>query len=173
MQKLRLAFRGWNRRREEDTKRKQQEFLQRNTTWGAAAATNVAAATAASRSTIDLEGLQVAYLDDSGKIVHYLDVESGEVIEFGAMERRDDIAQKPARYKKVPTRNAASEEADRRDFAASLDPGAMRDRLSRSGDAAEFRRTLGTDRKIERAWYNFKNERATKAIEKWLKEIGK
>lgn len=172
MQKMRIAFRGWSRRREEEAKRKEKEFLQRNVTWAAPAAPAQVAPQRSSKVALDLEGLQVAYLDDSGKIAHYLDLETGEVIEFGSGEHRDDIVQKPARYKKVPTRTDVSDDADRRAFAASLDAGPVRERLARSPDAADFRRQLAADRGIERAWYNFKNERATQAIAKWLKEIG-
>jgi hypothetical protein len=68
MQKLRLAFRGWSRRREDDAKRKEQEFLQRNVTWAKPAAPAPSQSVAKSALAIDLEGLQVAYLDDSGKM---------------------------------------------------------------------------------------------------------
>jgi hypothetical protein len=37
------------------------------------------------------------------------------------------------------------------------------------GSAEEFRRALSGDRAMERAWYNFKNDRAIAAIEQWLK----
>jgi hypothetical protein len=173
MQKLRLAFRGWSRRRDEEAKRKEQEFLQRNVTWG-----NVGTGLTPSRSGLqpaaafDLEGLQIAYLDDSGKIAHYLDADTGEVIEFGSTESRPEITGNAARYKRVPTRSSVSDDADRRDFAASLDKGSIRDRLLSSADAAAFRRVLASDRTTERAWYNFKNERATQAIARWLKELG-
>ncbi|MBV9496227.1 MAG: hypothetical protein JOZ54_18405, partial [Acidobacteria bacterium] len=60
MQKLRLAWNGWNRRREDA----QQEFLARNTSWAPATpAASAAAAASATGPQVDLEGLQVAYLD--------------------------------------------------------------------------------------------------------------
>ena len=33
-------------------------------------------------------------------------------------------------------------------------------------------KVVASDRGVERAWYNFKNDRATKAIESWLRAIG-
>lgn len=173
MQKLRLALRGWSRRRDEEAKRKQQEFLQRNVTWGnAGTGSSTSHRGSKPLSTLDLEGLQIAYLEDSGKIAHYLDTDTGEVIEFGSTESRPEITGNAARYKRVPTRSSVSDDADRRDFAASLDKGVIRERLLSSADAAAFRRVLASDRTTERAWYNFKNERATQAIARWLKELG-
>ena len=168
MQKLRLAWNGWQRRRQDA----QQEFVARNAGWsGVRQAPSPVKApgqtgdgqTGAPVLHIDLEGLQVAFLDDSGLIVYYLDTESGEVVEA----RLGETYAAP-RYRAVPRRNAASDAADRREFVATLDPSPLRDALRAAKDAAEFRRVLSDDRKLERAWYVFKNERATAAIESWL-----
>ena len=77
MQKLRLAWRGWQRRREES----QQEFVARNAGWTAAtpAPAPVVRPADAVTTSIDRDGLQCAYLDESGQIAYYLDIESGEV----------------------------------------------------------------------------------------------
>jgi hypothetical protein len=69
-------------------------------------------------------------------------------------------------------RSAASDAADRREFVASLDESALKTALRSAKDAAEFRRVLSDDRKLERAWYVFKNDRATAAIEAWLRPRG-
>ena len=164
MQKLRLAWRGWARRREEA----QQEFLAKNT-WsvGGQAPSPVERAQAgAPVPPLDLEGLQVAYLDDSGRIAYYLDTENGEVV-----EARDGETYAEPRYRRVPRRSVASDAADRREFVATID-SPMKDRLRAAKDPAEFRRILSEDRKLERAWYVFKNDRATAAIEAWLKSRG-
>lgn len=151
MQKLRLAWSGWQRRREEADR----EFLARNASWGPAAAP--AAASRASGPKVDLEGLQVAYLDDSGRISYYLDTETGDVVDV-----HDGSPRALPRYRPVPRRSEASDAADRRAFVEKLDL-----RIAHA-DAAEFRRAIAADRAVERAWYNFKNERATAAIEAWL-----
>jgi hypothetical protein len=172
LQKIRLAFRGWSRRREEARK----EFLRSNTNWTpsrVAQAVQPAPPKQTTKQTIDLEGLQVAFLDDSGQIEHYLDSELGDVIEF----RSDDAAQNahiaPPRYRRVPARTPQSDANDRRAFVAQLDPSSTRDELSRATGVPEaFRRTLSKNRTVERAWYNFKNARASAAIERWLREIG-
>ena len=166
MQKIRLALRGWSRRREEQ----QAEFLQRNVTWGkpADAQAPTRHPLPATRSaSIDRDGLNAAYLDNSGKIAHFLDVESGEVIEFGASESRPEVTGDTARYRRVPARTSASEAEDRRAFVDALE-SPMRDQLA-AADEADFRRIIATDRSIERAWYNFKNDRALAAIEAWLR----
>jgi hypothetical protein len=162
MQKIRLVIRGWNRRREE----REREFLAKNTVWAPAPAGAGVLKPASTQKAIDFEGLTVAWLDDSGQFEHYLDLEGGEVI-----DTRDSLT--GDRYRRVPSRSAQSEVDDRRAFVAALDPSATRDRLAACiGVAEAFRRTLATNRKLERAWYNFKNDRAIAAIQSWLREIG-
>jgi hypothetical protein len=161
LQKLKLAFRGWARRREES----QREFLARNTGWAAPAGKRSESVTSKG-SAIDLEGLQVAYLDESGQIVYYLDTESGDVVDV-----RDGRVMPNPRYRRVPRRNDASEAEDRRAFVAALDGSSMREALAACPDGAQFRGVLARDRALERGWYNFKNDRATAAIEAWLRSV--
>ncbi|HYS53793.1 MAG TPA: hypothetical protein VER58_08555 [Thermoanaerobaculia bacterium] len=154
MQKIRLAIRGWSRRREE----KEREFLAKNA-WGGAPPTPAAASPARSPALhIDIDGLTVAYLDGSGQMVHYLDIETGEVIDTGD-------ALTGGRYRRIPSQ---SEAADRQAFIEAQEDSGTRARL-RSGD---FRAEIARDRAVERAWYNFRNDRAIAAIEKWLRENG-
>lgn len=157
LQKIRLAIRGWNRRREE----KQQEFLAKNQ-WspGLSRVAEPAKAGAPPVLHIDIEGLVVAYLDDSGQFLHYLDVESGDVIDTRQ-------AMTGPRYHRVPSR--PSEADDRREFIAMLDDSGARARLAA---AQNFRSELAGDRALERAWYNFRNDRAIAAVEMWLRTIG-
>ena len=173
-QKIRLALRGWNRRREEEHKRKQDEFLRRNVKWGVQPAAQPPAqvpAAGGSRSplnkiTVDLDGLQAAYLDGSGVIAYYLDVESGEVV-----ERRDGAALDAARFKRVPPR--APELDDRRAFIETLEPASsIRMLLMKNVGSPAFRGVLASDRTTERAWFNFRNDRATEAVEEWLTKSG-
>ena len=100
----------------------------------------------------------VAFLDDSGRIAYYLDTESGEVVDV-----RDAAALAPPRYRRVPARSEQSDAADRRAFA--MKHQAL---LSSVGSAENFRSALSKDRALERAWYNFKNDRAIAAINAWL-----
>lgn len=174
LQKIGLAWRGWNRRREE----RNAEFLAKQPTWSAPVATSspaTQAAAAAPRSgpEIDREGLQVAYLDDSGAMLYFLDIESGDVIDMPVTSPLCDVTNNSSRYRAVPTRTPESEAEDRREFFSILDAGKLRDRLGAAlTDATEFRRVLADERPIERAWYNFKNDRANAAIEQWLRVIG-
>jgi hypothetical protein len=161
MQKIRLGIRGWQRRREESEK----SFVMRNASWGAAAA--VAAPPAAKTRTfaIDMEGLTVAYLDDSGQLAHFLDTSDGEIVDARVADASTYAA---PRYRRIPSRNPNADAEDRRAFIASLDASPSRDALARSSDADSFRRALSQDRTVERAWYNFRNDRAIAAIEDWL-----
>ena len=166
-QKMKLAFRGWSRRREEQ----EREFLRKNMKWGvpppeAEAAPPVAAPKPASALAAkpDLEGLQAAYLDASGVIAYYLDTESGEVV-----ESRDGATLDASRYRRVPVRK--SEDDDRRAFIETLEASDARTALMKSVGSATWRSVLASDRSIERAWYNFRNARATTAIEEWLARL--
>src|SRR3954452_24335033 len=82
MQKIRLAFRGWQRRREE----REKEFLTRNASWGVDAPGAVAAPAKTRTFAIDMEGLTVAYLDDSGQLAHFLDTSDGEIVDVRIAE---------------------------------------------------------------------------------------
>jgi hypothetical protein len=159
MQKIRLAFRGWQRRRAET----EQEFVSRNASWGAAPAIAATAPAKARAFAVDMEGLTVAYLDDSGQLAHFLDTSDGEIVDVRISET---AAYPEPRYRRIPSRSADAE--DRRAFIASLEPSPTRDALARSIDADSFRRALAGNRTAERAWYNFRNDRAIAAIEAWL-----
>jgi len=167
MQKIRLAFRGWQRRREESEK----EFVKRNAGWAAAPAAAVAAPPKARSYEIDTEGLTVAYLDDSGQLAHFLDTEDGEIVDLRVAELSAHPELVPPRYRRVPSRSEKSEAEDRRAFMASLEASPARDALARTIDSDAFRSTLASDRTIERAWYNFRNDRAIAAIEAWLETL--
>ncbi len=169
IQKIRLALKGWSRRREAA----QKEFVTRNVGWGEPGVEPRGAA-APSRPSIaanlahDMDGLVVAFLDDSGVIAYYLDSEAGEVIDV-----RDGSALAAPRYRRVPSRDQANDAADRRAFIDSRDPGAGRDKLMRAAASGEeFRRALGNDRSLERAWYSFKNDRVLLAVRDWLRREG-
>jgi hypothetical protein len=169
MQKIRLALRGWSRRREEA----QKEFVARNVGWSAPAPPSPAgrqapppAASSSASSPPDIDGLVVAFLDDSGRIDYYLDRESGEVIDV-----RDGATLPPTRFRRVPRRSEANETVDRGLFVDTLEPGVKRDALARaSASSEEFRKVLGEDRSLERKWYSFKNDRVVRVVEAWLKE---
>ncbi len=173
MQRVRLAIRGWMRRREGDAEKRNAEFLRRNAGWGTSPEASLKPAHVTGITAIDLEGLQVAYLDDSGRMEHFLDSSSGEVIDI-MLSDPDAIARARgnAGWRKVPRRSDESEGADRAAFVEEMEPGSARNDLrhSLSGDdaAKNFRKLIARDRAIERAWYNFKNDRATEAIEAWL-----
>ena len=169
MQKIRLALRGWSRRREE----KDLEFLRKNASWGVAngapASAGPAKAGAPSAGTllksVDIDGLQAAYLDGSGRIAYYLDVESGDIV-----ERRDGALMDGTRYRRIPS--GGGDIAERRAFIETLEPSHMRELLMKSVNSPTFRSVLASDRALERSWYNFRNERATAAVKAWLTKSG-
>src|SRR5688500_6844830 len=119
-QRMKVAFRGWSRRRDEDAKQRQAEFLRSNTGWGKQSQEMRGCPVdlpppppQPSKSAIALEGLQAAFLDSSGAIAYYLDIETGEVIERPA----SDAALPEARYRRAPTRTTESDAEDLTAFA--------------------------------------------------------
>jgi hypothetical protein len=166
-QRLKVAFRGWSRRRDDEAKRRQEEFLQRNTSWAPRQPAPVRPSHAPSRPDVDLDGLQAAFLDSSGAIAYYLDVETGEVVE----RRTTDPPLTDARHRRVPVRTLQSDADDRAAFASKIENAALRQTLLEAADAAAFRRAISGDRAVERAWYNFKNDRATIAIAAWIRSL--
>ncbi|HXI11256.1 MAG TPA: UPF0158 family protein [Thermoanaerobaculia bacterium] len=183
MQKLRLGIRGWSRRQDEQRLSRDREFLQKNSSWGSPPVTPAVVQVPTSRVKenaaveADLDGLQVAFLDDSGQIEHYLDRESGEVIEFLPNDPSPRPLSSDRRYARVPGRTEATENDDRRQFLDTIEDAELKKRLvgaTASADAAgNFRSVLGTNRAAERAWYNFKNERAYTVIQEWLVTLDK
>lgn len=122
---------------------------------------------------IDLDGLQVAYLDESGRIEYFLDVETGEVVEIRSGQPRTDVDRAPSRFLRVPRRTEESEAEDRWAFLGTVEDPAMKRELSGAAEEpARFRALLAHDRMLERAWYSFKNDRASEAIEAWLRGKG-
>ena len=173
MQKIRLWLRGWNRRREE----KLQEFLEKESVRPSRSDRPVPPVTLVDTQddrqvrpgrplSVDMDGLQAAYFDGSGQIAYYLDVESGEVVEQRAGEPLD-----ATRYKRVPAMSN-NDIGERRAFIDTLDPSPTRDLLMKSVNTPAFRTALASDRATERAWYNFRNDRAIAAIDSWLKKLG-
>lgn len=117
---------------------------------------------------LDLDGLQVAYLGVA--LAHYLDVETGEIVDQPLDDEPPGDAQ---RFRRIPTRTPESELEDRRLFVEQMDFSVLREQLARAiEDWNAFRHVLAADRKIERHFFNFKNDQATRAIETWLAEEG-
>ena len=117
---------------------------------------------------LDLDGLQVAYLGVA--LAHYLDVETGDIIDLPLDAPPPGDAE---RFRRIPTRTEDSEIEDRRLFVENMDRSPMRDVLAKTlEDHQAFRRVLLEDRRTERAFFNFKNDRATRAIEEWAREEG-
>jgi len=171
-QKLQVGFRVWSRRRDEDAKKRDEEFLKRNVSWGTQSTVLPPPTQSGGSATalqIDREGLQVAYLDDSGRIAYFLDVETGDVIEIRG-ETRPEVSGNGARYKRVPQRG--SDAQDREAFVETLEPSPVRESLRANINTTDFRKVLAGDRNVERAWYNFKNQRATSAIASWIRGLG-
>ena len=113
---------------------------------------------------LDLDGLQVAYLGVA--LAHYLDLETGDIVD---LPLDADAPGDASRFLRIPTRTPESEVEDRRLFVEKMPRSPMRDQLAGTADDWNaFRTVLSEDRKLERQFFNFKNDQATRAIEQWL-----
>ncbi|HYK05688.1 MAG TPA: hypothetical protein VE974_28320 [Thermoanaerobaculia bacterium] len=117
---------------------------------------------------LDLDGLQVAYLGVA--LAHYLDLETGDIID---QPLDDPPPGEESRFLRVPARTEETEAEDRRLFLPLVKIHAVREQLAAAvDDPHTFRQILHEDRLVERSFFNFKNDRATKAIEEWLEAEG-
>jgi hypothetical protein len=117
---------------------------------------------------LDYDGLQVAYLGVA--LAHYLDVETGDILDVPLDAGPPG---EPERFRRIPTRTPETEEEDRRLFVEKPEVREWRDELTAAlDDGTRFRQALQVDRRVERMFFNFKNDRATRAIEAWAREEG-
>lgn len=117
---------------------------------------------------VDLDGLQVAYLGVA--LAHYLDLETGDIIDIPL---DDEPPGAESRFRRIPTRTPESEAEDRQLFVEHLDDPSMRAQLAQVVDDAQaFRSVLSADLRVQRMFFNFKNDQATRAIAAWLAEEG-
>jgi hypothetical protein len=117
---------------------------------------------------LDLDGLQVAYLGVA--LAHYLDLETGDIIDIplDAEPPGDE-----SRYLRIPTRTPESEAEDRRLFVEKMEFSALRNRLGGLVDDPHgFRSALSEDLRVQRQFFNFKNDQATRAIAEWVAAEG-
>jgi hypothetical protein len=119
------------------------------------------------RPPLDLDGLQIAFLGTA--LAHYLDLETGDIVDLPLDAPEPDRS----RFSRIPTRTDESEAEDRRLFVESLPASPWRERLAAaSSHAMQFRALLSEDRTVEKKWFNFKNDQASRAIEAWIREQG-
>ena len=117
---------------------------------------------------LDLDGLQVAYLGVA--LAHYLDLETGDIVD---LPLDADPPGDASRFLRIPTRTPESEAEDRRLFVEKLQDAAARNQLARLiDDPNAFRAAIAEDLRVQRAFFNFKNDQATRAIAEWLAREG-
>ena len=117
---------------------------------------------------LDLDGLQVAYLGVA--LAHYLDLETGDILD---LPLDADPPGDGSRCLRIPTRTPESETEDRRLFVEKMQDAAARNQLAPLiDDPNAFRAAIAEDLRVQRAFFNFKNDQATRAIQEWLASEG-
>lgn len=172
LQKTRLGLKGWLRRRRERAEGRRAAFLDRELRWDRPAEPGKPSEAAArSGPDVDWEGLQVAWLDRSGRIAWYFDPATGEVVRAEEGAAPEGVGT----LHPIPHRTAETDHADREAFAAGLEEGRMRSELENANRAddpdAAFRAALTRSRDLERSWISFRNERASRAVAAWVRGL--
>jgi len=117
---------------------------------------------------LDRDGLQVAYLGVA--LAHYLDLETGDIIDIPLDASPPG---EESRFLRIPTRTPESEGEDRRLFVEKMELSVMKDRLARLVDDPHgFRGAISEDLRVQRQFFNFKNDQATRAIDEWIAQEG-
>ena len=103
-------------------------------------------------------------------LAHYLDLETGDILDIPL----DDAPPgDPSRFLRIPTRTPESEAEDRRLFVEKVQDPATRNELAQFiDDPNAFRAALAEDLRVQRQFFNFKNDQATRAIRAWLEQEG-
>jgi len=103
-------------------------------------------------------------------LAHYLDLETGDILD---LPLDDEPPGDESRFLRIPTRTAESEAEDRRLFVEKLERSDTRNQLAQvMDDPNAFRAVLSGDLRVQRQFFNFKNDQATRAIEAWLAREG-
>lgn len=174
LQKMRLGLKGWLRRRSERAEGRRAAFLDRELRWERPAeAERPPEAGARPGPDLDWEGLQVAWLDRSGRIAWYFDPATGEVL------RAEEGSEPPGdgTFHLIPHRSAETDRADREAFTAGVEDARMKSELETANRAEEpdaaFRAALVGARELERSWISFRNARASRAVAEWVRGLRK
>ncbi len=126
---------------------------------------------------VDWEGLVVAFESRSRQITHFLDRQSGEVIQVleRDAEKHSAMSADP-RYAAVPRDGGERSRGDLEQFAALCeDPSSRRDletALSTADFVTAYRAALLRHPKEEARFFQFKERRARERAEEWLSKIG-
>lgn len=131
----------------------------------------------APRLELDWEGLVVAFESRSRQITHFLDRETGDVVQVLVRdaERHAAMAADP-RYTALPRDSGERSRGDLEDFAASCEEAECRRELSAAladaDPATAYRSALIRHPKEEARFFQFKQRRARERAEEWLAAQG-
>lgn len=127
---------------------------------------------------LDWEGLIVGFESRSVLITHFLDRETGDVVQCVAErepERHRDLTASP-RFLALPRDHGERGIGEMRLFLAELENAALRARLESALSAPEpataYREILREDSREETRYFQFKHRRARERAQEWLASVG-
>ena len=133
---------------------------------------------------IDLEGLVVAFDDDSPARSYYLDRDTGKVFSF--LEDHVDAeteeiawqieADGGKRYLQIPKLTLEEELEEQDTFLESLEDEELKEKLSKviesDHDGSQFQDFVSKDRKARETWRAYTRVRSRERADQWLKALG-
>ena len=135
-------------------------------------------------TSIDLEGLVVAFDDESPARSYYLDRETGKVFSF--LEDHEDAetveiawqieADGGNRYLQIPKLTLEEELEEQDSFVESLDDGGVKDKVAKviesDHDGSRFQDFITKHREPREKWRAYFHVRSRERAELWLKSKG-
>lgn len=132
---------------------------------------------------VDLEGLVVAFSDDSVERSYYLDTDSGRV--FNVLEDHDDPetqeivweleADTRGRYVQIPKPSMEQRLEEQDAFVESLEDGKMKETIEKlledDHDGSKFAEFVERDREARDAWRDFRMERSREKAKEWIETL--
>jgi len=133
---------------------------------------------------IDLEGLVVAFDDESPARSYYLDRDTGKVFSF--LEDHVDAeteeiawqieADGEKRYLPVPKLTLEEELKEQDSFVESLDKGELKERVAKviesDHDGSKFQELVIRHRETREKWRAYFRGRSRERVKLWLKSVG-
>ncbi len=128
--------------------------------------------------TLDWEGLVVGFESRSRQITHFLDRETGDVVQVVETREPDRHAELSAsrRYLALPRDHGERGAGEMELFVAEVEEPETREELRRAltsdDPAASYRETLLRHPREENRYFQFKQRRARERAEEWLAAMG-
>ena len=136
------------------------------------------------KTKFNVEKLTTAINDSSKDTVHFLDKKTGDILQLSIQgadiqtikQLKERIAKEPGRFPQIPKRTPRESYKDMEEFIATVTDPKLKKRLNEAiegqGAFKCFRDVLEAYPREKQKWNGFRNEKLTRYIRGFLREIG-